>query len=241
MKLVAIDFETADQSADSPCAIGIVSIEKGKITKKGYRLIRHTTADQVSHQRRQAIVLALQPVVLDRHVLALDVADFAKALAERGHIAPRKPTSSWAPADRKALARSRLLNGKDLRRTSAAPRPHVSVRRFSDADARRAPKHPVDIGHDPLRLVEEAVAMLPINRRLRVVDEVVFGSGDVARQVQRNERGLLDTHAIPPITRRGTTPRILACSIALLGADDVEPRRCWCARARVDYFVSAAL
>jgi DNA polymerase III subunit epsilon len=40
MKLVAIDFETADCSADSACAIGIVSIEKGKISKKGYRLIR---------------------------------------------------------------------------------------------------------------------------------------------------------------------------------------------------------
>src|ERR1035438_7422085 len=40
MKLVAIDFETADRSADSACAIGIVSIEKNKITKKGYRLIR---------------------------------------------------------------------------------------------------------------------------------------------------------------------------------------------------------
>jgi DNA polymerase III subunit epsilon len=36
MKLVAIDFETADRSADSACAIGIVSIEKGKIVKKGY-------------------------------------------------------------------------------------------------------------------------------------------------------------------------------------------------------------
>jgi DNA polymerase III subunit epsilon len=40
MKLVAIDFETADCSADSACAIGVVAIEKGKITKKGYRLIR---------------------------------------------------------------------------------------------------------------------------------------------------------------------------------------------------------
>lgn len=39
MKLVAIDFETADCSADSACAIGIVSIENGKITNKGYRLI----------------------------------------------------------------------------------------------------------------------------------------------------------------------------------------------------------
>ena len=36
MKLVAIDFETADCSADSACAIGMVSIKKGKITKKGY-------------------------------------------------------------------------------------------------------------------------------------------------------------------------------------------------------------
>jgi hypothetical protein len=35
-----IDFETADCAADSPCGIEIVSIEKGKITKKGYRLIR---------------------------------------------------------------------------------------------------------------------------------------------------------------------------------------------------------
>ena len=40
----------------------------------------HTTANQIGHQRRQAIVLAFQPVVLDRHVLALDVAGFAKPL-----------------------------------------------------------------------------------------------------------------------------------------------------------------
>jgi DNA polymerase III subunit epsilon len=40
MKLVAIDFETANCSADSACAIGMVSIERGKIVKRGYRLIR---------------------------------------------------------------------------------------------------------------------------------------------------------------------------------------------------------
>ena len=39
----------------------------------------HTTAHQVGHQRRQLIVLALQPVVLDRHILAVDVASFAAA------------------------------------------------------------------------------------------------------------------------------------------------------------------
>jgi hypothetical protein len=42
---------------------------------------------------------------------------------DTGTVAPRKLTSSGAPANRKALARSRLLNGKDLSRTSAAPRP----------------------------------------------------------------------------------------------------------------------
>jgi DNA polymerase III subunit epsilon len=40
MKLVAIDFETADYQPDSACALGVVLIENGKITKKGYRLIR---------------------------------------------------------------------------------------------------------------------------------------------------------------------------------------------------------
>jgi len=41
-------------------------------------------ADQIGHQRRQATVLTLQPVVFDRHVLSFDVAGFVEALAERG-------------------------------------------------------------------------------------------------------------------------------------------------------------
>jgi DNA polymerase-3 subunit epsilon len=40
VKLVAIDFETADYGADSACALGIVTIENGSVTKNGYRLIR---------------------------------------------------------------------------------------------------------------------------------------------------------------------------------------------------------
>src|SRR5262249_4335666 len=36
---------------------------------------------------RQAIVLALQIVVVDHHILAFDVTGFTKPLAERGHIA----------------------------------------------------------------------------------------------------------------------------------------------------------
>ena len=40
MKIVALDFETADYGADSACALGIVSIEGGQITYATSRLIR---------------------------------------------------------------------------------------------------------------------------------------------------------------------------------------------------------
>jgi DNA polymerase-3 subunit epsilon len=40
VKLVAIDFETADYGADSACALGIVAVEDGTVTRKDFRLIR---------------------------------------------------------------------------------------------------------------------------------------------------------------------------------------------------------
>lgn len=40
MKIVAIDFETADYGADSACALGIVTIENGVITRNETRLIK---------------------------------------------------------------------------------------------------------------------------------------------------------------------------------------------------------
>ena len=48
---------------------------------------RHATADEVIHERRQAMVLAVHPVVLDHHVLAFDVAGVVEAFAERSDIA----------------------------------------------------------------------------------------------------------------------------------------------------------
>jgi len=45
------------------------------------------TADKVSYKRRKAIVSTAQPVVLDHHVLALDVAGFVEAFAERSGMA----------------------------------------------------------------------------------------------------------------------------------------------------------
>jgi hypothetical protein len=49
----------------------------------------YAPADEVSHERRQAIVSALQPVVFNHHVLALDVAGFVEGFAERSRIASR--------------------------------------------------------------------------------------------------------------------------------------------------------
>jgi hypothetical protein len=44
----------------------------------------HLSADQIGRQRRQAIVLAFKVVVLDRHVLAFNVAGFIEAFTKRG-------------------------------------------------------------------------------------------------------------------------------------------------------------
>jgi hypothetical protein len=41
------------------------------------------SADEIGQHRRQAIVLAFEPVVFDRHILAFDIAGFAEAFAER--------------------------------------------------------------------------------------------------------------------------------------------------------------
>ncbi|HJS32805.1 MAG TPA: exonuclease domain-containing protein [Alphaproteobacteria bacterium] len=44
-KLVAIDFEIADYGADSACALGIVTIERGTIVRSACRLIRPPRRD----------------------------------------------------------------------------------------------------------------------------------------------------------------------------------------------------
>src|SRR5262249_7875924 len=70
----------------------------------------YASADEVGHERRQAIVLAAEPVVLDEHVLALDVAAFAEAFAERGCRAGgaiERPTADKADHWQRWLLRAR--------------------------------------------------------------------------------------------------------------------------------------
>ena len=54
--------------------------ECGRVDRRGDH--GHLSADQIGHQCRCAIISALEPVVLDRHVLAFDVARFVEAFAE---------------------------------------------------------------------------------------------------------------------------------------------------------------
>ena len=68
----------------------------------------YSPADQIGHQRRQAIVLALQPVVLDRHVLAFDVAGFFEAFAECvriTHVSIGRPSANDADHRHRRLLR----------------------------------------------------------------------------------------------------------------------------------------
>jgi hypothetical protein len=45
----------------------------------------HATTNQIGHERRQVIVFRFQPVVLDRHVLALNKTGFVEAFAESSY------------------------------------------------------------------------------------------------------------------------------------------------------------
>ena len=55
----------------------------GSIVATGRGYHSHPTAHEVRHNRRQLLKSTVQPVVLHRHVLALDVAGFVEAFTKR--------------------------------------------------------------------------------------------------------------------------------------------------------------
>jgi hypothetical protein len=82
----ARDKTKLDRSPPTPKTIGIVAVAAlaaSEGTSPGVAITRHLSANQIGQQRRQAIVLALQPVVLDRHVPAFDVAGFVETFRAR--------------------------------------------------------------------------------------------------------------------------------------------------------------
>jgi hypothetical protein len=92
----------------------------------------NATADEVSHERRQAIVLAAEPMVLDGHVLALNVAGFAEAFRERGRMASGAIERSTA--DKADYGHRRLLRARRERPRS---------RRAAEQRDERAPPHSI--------------------------------------------------------------------------------------------------
>ena len=119
-------------SSPTPKTIGIVAVaalaaSAGRVAGRGDH--GHLSADQIGHQCRQAIVLALQPVVLDRHVLAFDVAGFVETFAERGHIA--RGGIGRPVVDKPDHRQRRLLRARRERpRAAAPPRSVMNSRRF---------------------------------------------------------------------------------------------------------------
>ena len=122
-------------SSPTPKTIGIVVVAALAASAAALPAGRgdngHATADEVGHERRQAIVLALQPVVLDRHVLALDVAGFVEAFTERSGKARGglgRPAADEADHRHRRLLRAR--RERPRRRRAAEQRdelasPHI--------------------------------------------------------------------------------------------------------------------
>src|SRR5262249_27420120 len=79
----------------------------------------HLTAYQIGCEVGQSVVLVLSPAILDRHILALDVAGFTNALPECGQIACT--ISKRRAAEQSYHRHCRLLRAR-------RERPHAAVR-----------------------------------------------------------------------------------------------------------------
>jgi len=78
----------------------------------------HFATDQLGRQPRQSVVLAVRPPVFRRHVLALDVADFAQALPEREQTVCVKRGVSRSTAEEPDHRHRRLLPARRERPSS---------------------------------------------------------------------------------------------------------------------------
>src|SRR5437763_8296894 len=97
----------------------------------------YATADEVSHERRQAIASTVQPVVFNHYVLALDVPGFVEGFAERSRIAPRvlgRPNVNKADDRHRRVLRARCERPSGSR--AAEQRDELPSRHSSTSSAR---------------------------------------------------------------------------------------------------------
>jgi DNA polymerase-3 subunit epsilon len=108
MSFVAIDFETADRSLDSACAVALVKVENGQITERNYWLIRpprknfrFTYLHGISweHVADQPTFQELWPSVLEfmgaASFLAAHNADFDRSVLRACCQAAQIPLPRW--------------------------------------------------------------------------------------------------------------------------------------------------
>src|SRR6516225_857783 len=93
---------------------------------------RHLTAYQIGCEVGQSVGLVLRPAILDRHILAFDVAGFTKALAECGQIA--------CTIDRRRTAEESYYRHRRLLR---AHRERPSRRASEQGDELASPNHSI--------------------------------------------------------------------------------------------------
>jgi len=101
----------ADAEGDRDGRGGGLGRKRGGVT--GGSDNSHPAAGEVGHERRQSSVQAAKPVVLDSHVLALDVAGFAQGFVERGRVA--RGAIERTTADKADNGHGRLLRARRQR------------------------------------------------------------------------------------------------------------------------------
>src|SRR6516162_6696731 len=97
---------------------------------------RHLTAYQIGCEVGQSVVLVLRPAILDRNILALDVAGFTNALPECGQIACTEIDRRRA-AEESYYRHRRLLRARRERPRAAPPRNDMKARLFTQSPRQR--------------------------------------------------------------------------------------------------------
>src|SRR5439155_14090946 len=89
---------------------------------------RHATANPLGYRRPPAIVLALQPVVLDRDILAIDITNFPKTCAESGRITRESIGRSHDESNNRQCRLLRACRQRPKeRRSRRAPEPRDEI------------------------------------------------------------------------------------------------------------------
>jgi hypothetical protein len=82
-----LDWVIANKEDDRDRGCCSFGRERGRVIKRSDH--GHLSADQIGHQCRHALIATREPMVFDRHVLALAVASFAEAFAKCGRTRHR--------------------------------------------------------------------------------------------------------------------------------------------------------